>query len=168
MPLTVETGSGSASANSYVSLAEARTLAVALGVILSPVDADAESALARATTYLETFRDLFQGHRTNGNEQALAWPRKLAAINGAMLEEDAIPLLLKKAQVTAASLIGAGTDLFPVDDGKFITEDTVDVITTKYSEKLSRRGSHVDYPIVNAYLSPLLSDEASATGLRKY
>lgn len=160
MPLIAETGTGdNTAANSYVTLAEARTLAAAMGITISGDDATADSQLSRAVTYLEGYRDRFQGHTSQGNAQPLAWPRRLAMVDNTEIPDDEIPLLLRKAQVAAAAVINGGVDLMPVDDGRFIVKEKVDVIETEYSEKLSERNAVV-YPLINAYLKPLLVSDA--------
>ena len=135
MPLTVETGLGTLpGANSYVTLIEARALAATMGLSLPTLDADAETALSIATRWLEGFRGRWQGHASSGADQPLAWPRRLAQIEGQTIDDDAIPLLLKKAQVATAVESVAGTALFENTDGKFVISDKVDVLEKKWSE----------------------------------
>lgn len=157
MALVVETGSGTnANVNSYLSLTDARALAASMGLSLYADDVAAEGALARAVTYIEGYREEFQGHPSEGISQPLSFPRKLVFINGVEFPTDEIPLVLKKAQVAAAALVSSGVELFVTDEGKFIVEETVDVITTKYSDKTI--GRRTTYPEIETYLRPLLAD----------
>jgi hypothetical protein len=157
MALIVETGSGAANANSYVALDAARTLADMLYVALPADDATAESALVAAARFLEGFRDQFKGSLSNGSDQALCWPRSLADIGGFEVGSDSIPYSLKCAQVAAASLIGAGSNLTPNSDGRFVTKKDIDGLVTEYSEKLySTPDGSPRWGIVDAYLRPLL------------
>ncbi|MCW2763982.1 MAG: BcepGomr09 [Marmoricola sp.] len=164
MAIVVETGAGSdQTANSYVTLAEARTLAAAMGLTLPAVDADAEKAILGATRYLDGFRARFQGHTSNGAEQALTWPRRLVSIDGTTIDDDVIPLLVKKAQVAAAAEIGSGTNLFENTDGKFLKRDKTDVLESEWSEKIfTTPDGKPAFPAIDGYLLPLLRDDAGA------
>jgi len=76
MALIVETGSGSATAESYISVADATTYHNARGNedAWDAID-DKEAALRKATDYMgQKYRGLWAGVRAN-NEQALDWPR---------------------------------------------------------------------------------------------
>ena len=87
MALTVETGSGSATADAFVSVAdcdtycEARGLTDWTGAEDSPASIK-EAAIRRATAHLSGAY-AWKGARTKGREQALAWPRKQATQRGA-------------------------------------------------------------------------------------
>lgn len=157
MPLIVEDGSGAADATSYVALADAKTLAATLYLALPATDPAIEAALAGAARFLEGFRAQFKGHPTNGADQALAWPRNLADIGGFEVANDSIPYSLKCAQVAAAALIGAGQNLLPNSDGRFVTKKDIDGLVTEYSEKLySTPDGSPRWATVDAYLRPLL------------
>lgn len=79
MALVVETGTGSASSDTYASLAAASAYATAHGLTFAISGADevpAEQALRRATVWLDaSYRTRFPGYRVNGRSQALEWPR---------------------------------------------------------------------------------------------
>jgi hypothetical protein len=159
MALTVEDGTGIAGADSYVALAEARTLAASIGLALSnPAnDATDENALRAGVHFLEGFADRFQGYRTNGLDQVLSWPRSLATIGGFEVEGDNIPHILKAAQVAAAAEFLAGKNLFPDSDGRFVTRKEIDVLVTEYSEKLTAtEDGGPRFGVIDAYLRPLL------------
>jgi hypothetical protein len=113
--------------------------------------------LSGAARFLEGFRDQFKGSLSNGSDQALCWPRSLADIGGFEVGSDSIPYSLKCAQVAAASLIGAGSNLTPNSDGRFVTKKDIDGLVTEYSEKLySTPDGSPRWGIVDAYLRPLL------------
>lgn len=161
MPLTVETGLGiDPAVNSYVTLIEARTLAAGMGLSLPAVDLDAENALALATRWLEGFRGRWQGHASTGAVQSLSWPRRLVTVEGQTLADNTIPLLVKKAQVSAAIESVAGAALFENSDGKFIISDKVDVLETKWSEKIfTTPDGKPRFPAIDVYVKPLLTDD---------
>jgi hypothetical protein len=109
MALTVEDGSGIAAADSYVSLADASTIATALGLtfaISGDDEALAEQALRRATLWLDsTYRSRFPGWRTHYRLQGLEWPRQGAYDQNVVpqyIAVDEIPTEIKKATVIAA------------------------------------------------------------------
>lgn len=80
MSLIVETGTGSATSESYAAIATINTYATARGLTFvitgGTNEADAEAAARRATTWLDaTYRGRFNGRKTNGRDQRLEWPR---------------------------------------------------------------------------------------------
>lgn len=78
MALDVEDGTGRATAESYISVADADTYFTARGnAVWAAADvADKEQALRKGTDYMEgVYRPLWKGYRTYGT-QALCWPRQ--------------------------------------------------------------------------------------------
>jgi hypothetical protein len=109
MALTVETGAGLADADSYVSLADASSIASSLGLTFPISGADealAEQALRRATIWVDaTYRPRFPGWRTNYRAQALEWPRQGAYDQNVIpqyVPSDEVPIEIKRACVIAA------------------------------------------------------------------
>lgn len=134
--ITVEDGSNVANANSYVSVADARTYAANRGVTL-PVDNDAVAAmLIQASDYLETKACDYQGVPTYIDPpQSLAWPRTGVVINCTDFPSNAIPRQLIAAQCQLVFAIQAGVALFPnITPADYVTEETVGPITTKYAD----------------------------------
>ena len=102
--IVVETGSGSSTSNSYVSAAELATYAADRGIT---VTGTANLLLIRAMDYIESKN--FVG--TKGSKgQALMWPRTGVMLNSYYFASDAIPQLLKDAQIETAIAIGDGVD----------------------------------------------------------
>lgn len=107
MSLVVEDGTGLASAESYIGVADASTYALARGLSFPITDAAlAEQALRRATTWLDGhFRGQYLGWKKLGRRQALEWPR-----NGAYVQDDPygtisnaeVPVEVRNATVEAA------------------------------------------------------------------
>lgn len=105
MPLVVETGTGAANAESYVSVENAAIYAAARGLTFpaSPL-APAEQALRRATAWIDaTYRGRFPGTKMNGRSQALEWPRSDAEDrNCDEIPSDEVPVEIVNATVEAA------------------------------------------------------------------
>lgn len=173
MPIAiiVEDGSNVSSANSYVSVADARTYAANRGIEL-PSDNDALAAmLIQGMDYIESMACEFQGHPTY-ETQELAWPRKCVSINCQELAEDAIPKQLIGAQVQVAIAINAGVSIFPtieISPLNNVTEETVGPITTKYADPSKFLGADLSPQLsaVDAMLKPLIETcQQTSMGLR--
>ena len=74
MSLIVETGLNVTGADSYISEADAILRAVTLGLPFPATDAESEIPLRQAATYLEKFRNNYQGSKVFTG-QSLQWPR---------------------------------------------------------------------------------------------
>jgi hypothetical protein len=94
---------GSATADSYASLADATARLADLGFDVPP-DVELEPALRRATTWLDgAYEARFPGQRTNGRAQARAWPRKnVIDGNGQLILDNIIPIEVMQATIEAA------------------------------------------------------------------
>lgn len=107
MALVVEDGTGLATADSYVSLADASTYAIAKGLTFAITGGDqttAEQALRRATTWIDAvYASQFSGVRKNRRSQALEWPR-VGAVDRDYnyVANDAVPIEIVRATVEAA------------------------------------------------------------------
>lgn len=120
MALTVETGTGSASSDAIVSLAAADTYHAAQGnATWTGADADKETAIRRATGVLNGYA--WQGLRTYGRDQALAWPRvNVLDREGYVIGKNEIPQEIVDAccELALRELVTPGTltpDLIPGD-----------------------------------------------------
>ena len=123
--LIVEDGTGKSDSDSYVSLVDARALAVKYGYTLPTDDTAAEVALRQGAAYIDMQEPCFGGARKLLT-QALAWPRIGAKTTfKAEIADDTIPSQLLMAQVAAAAEYGAGVDVRPTDDGKAIASEEV-------------------------------------------
>lgn len=153
MALVIEDGSQVSGANSYVTVAEARTFATARGVTLSAVDADVEVLAFQAMDYLEALRSSFKGYKVS-DIQALQWPREDVYIDDYYFDSDDIPQELKNAQCQLM-MDAVDTTLQGNSGGRTVTKEKVDVIEVEYSAM----GATTDQPIfskANAFLAPLL------------
>ena len=123
MALIVENGTGLADADSYISLADARTFAANYGVTLPTDDTEAEIALRQGTQYVDLQEPCFIGERLT-DTQALAYPRN---------DDSGMPAALGKATVYAAAEFALGTDVRASDDGKAIaSEEVVGAVKVDY------------------------------------
>ena len=117
MALIVEDGSKVANANSYQSVDDLRTFATARNITTLPaIDADCEALLLKAMDALAEFGNRWQGIPTY-TDQALAWPRYGAYVNGLQIDSRSIPYELKYAQLQLA-IEAISSDLQENDDGK--------------------------------------------------
>jgi hypothetical protein len=103
MTLTVEDGTGLASADGFISVAYADSYHTAQGTSTwTGEDADKETAIRRATEYLSASMP-WDGLRTRGRNQALAWPRSgMIDRDGNGIDSDVIPVELQKATAEIA------------------------------------------------------------------
>lgn len=175
MALTITATVGSATANSYVTLAEAET---AMEARLNASTWDAATTDLKNRALVEAQRELqtldWRGTRTDA-VQALAWPREYAidpdAPSDADLDQlpdptyddDEIPVRVKEAQIELAyQFIKAGTsDLAMPTATDGILQKTVGPLTTVYAGAGYRatRGL-ARYPRVMALIAPLLASGA--------
>lgn len=149
--LIVEDGTEVVNANSYASIAYARTFAESIGVVLPTDDETLKASLLGAMLYVES--QPYQGQR-NSATQALNWPRKLVLLYGNLLSSNTIPINVRQAQVVAASMIYAGIDLTPVNSGQLIKREKVGPIETEYADPSSNDGASI-FTAIDLYLKPL-------------
>lgn len=165
MPITiiVETGSGVANANSYVSVSEARDYAANRGVTLPVEDDEVAAFLIKATDYLESLACKYQGKKTDC-AQSLQWPRTGVVICCVDVAGNAIPKELKQAQMALVLVQNEGLVLQPnITAGDFITEETVGPITTKYANPI-QAGITPQFTSVESLLQPLFFASCGQVG----
>jgi len=132
MALTIEDGTGVASADSYITEADAQTLAATYGISLPAVVADAEIALRQGYLNLNTHEIQLQEYRVYAVQTGI-FPRSYVYANGFLLASDAIPQDVKLAQLYAASAIASGVDTNAVDNGQNLASfDVKDVYSETY------------------------------------
>lgn len=156
MALIVENGTGVDGANSYGDIAGARTYASDRGVTLG-TDDQVSAQLILGTDYLQSFS--YVG-RPVSFTQALAWPRTrvLFAIDSPFPDDEIPPQLIAALYQLVIEQFN-GIELQPSVDsqssGGFILEEKVDVLLTKYSEKISTTSQPI-LPKVDALLQGLI------------
>lgn len=161
MALIVEDGTGSSTAQSYVSEEEVRAYAEARGVTLPDGDEAISPMLISAVDYIEAQRARFQGTKTRPGIQALQWPRTGVTLDCSyLLPDDVIPVELKNAQMALALEVFAGNPLMPSSNGRVVKREKVDVIEREFmtASDLGLDGlSTPSFPAVDALLAPLFA-----------
>jgi hypothetical protein len=133
MALTIEDGTGVAGANSYVTLAEARTYATDRGLSLPADDAALSVLLIKAWEYIDMEpRGSYKGNKTYLTSDTAKWPRTDVMVDGVTYASNEVPAVVKKAQIQAAVDIQT-TDPTPILAGNLIKRKKVDVIETEYA-----------------------------------
>jgi len=122
--LIIEDGTGVVDANTYILLADARTLAEQYGWALPADDNDANISLVNGYNYLNTLENGMCGTRSY-EDQTGAFPRDNCSCGNFAIASDVIKPEVKQAQVRAAVTFGAGTDVNPDNDGKNVASETV-------------------------------------------
>jgi hypothetical protein len=107
MSLIVEDGTGLANANSFASIAEADAYHAghlyAATWTNAPTDRKT-AALIMATRTLDSSAQ-WVGQRARPGVQALGWPRRLAYLDGVLLDDDIVPTPVKNATAEFARLL---------------------------------------------------------------
>ena len=132
MALEVETGTGSATAESYCSVADADARATAFGnTAWTGTDAAKEAALRRATAFIEQrYRENFKGTKLY-RAQALSWPRYGAIVDGWDLDSTVVPTEIKNACADLA--VRALTAELNADQTRAVIREKVGPLETEYS-----------------------------------
>jgi len=159
----VETGTGSATANSYLSEADADTYHEnhsGLDVWDAEAQADKEAALRLATQYLDVkYEGRWKGTKVNVS-QALAWPRLCSwGADEIYIEYNVIPQKLKDACAELALKIIQGDTLLDDIDtpGDIKSESSVVGPIEEEITYVGGKGLTKKYPLVEGLLKPLLS-----------
>lgn len=155
-PLTVEDGTGKTDADSYISTADADAYHDAIGnATWTGSAAQKEHALRKATQYMQqVYFDRWDGYRKTST-QALDWPREDVQIKGLRFVEyvtsTTIPQEVKNACASLA--LRALTDDLLADEERAVISESVDVISTTYSEYSPQRKK---YPEIDKMLAKYL------------
>jgi hypothetical protein len=164
MALIVENGTGVSNANSYVTLADARSFLASRGLSIPVSDTDAEALLLRAMDSLDAVCDGFKGVKASSTQE-LQWPRKGVYIFGYEFPEDEIPQELVKAQCFLSYDLQT-IDVAPATDGRRVTRERVAEIEVQYA---SASASSNPIPVSNKTrqtLAPLLKTSGFLSAIR--
>lgn len=154
MALLVETGTGSATAESYCTVEYASAYHTNRGNTewaALTTDALREAALRRATDYMrQAYRSRWQGYKVN-EDQALDWPRYGVEVEGYAVDSDIVPTEVKNACAELA-LKASAADLNPDLTQGVLSEQvgSIQVTYDKASPQFTR------YRAIDALLSPYL------------
>lgn len=163
MVLTPETGSGTAGANTYATVAELRVFAEARGQTVPQASADCEAMLIRAMDYLLGFESRWKGCRVK-KDQPLAWPRVGACQHGYPIDYDTIPQELKNAQM-ALAIEAKAADLLPTrtpEKPGGIKRDTIGPLTQEFATPLIA----AVYAKAEVFLKPLCKAQGMLWNVR--
>jgi len=155
MALEVEDGTGKATAESYISVADASTYHTNRGNAAwaaLATDAVREQCLRKATDYMiQAYTARWQGYKVDPSVQALDWPRYDVVVDGVALDNDAVPETIKRACAELA-LKAATAELNP-DLTQGVVSEQVGSIAVTY-DKNSPQAKR--YKAIDAMLSPYL------------
>lgn len=160
MALIVESGNGDSTSESYISVADANVFHSSRGnTDWEDIDTpDKESALRRATDFMQQiYRMRWKGTRRLST-QALDWPRicvVLDDVDYAEVPSDEVPLLVKHACAMLA--LKAHTEDLAPDVDPVVKREKVDMIEIEYGNSVPYKR----FRAVDALLAPLLSSSGS-------
>lgn len=172
--LIVETGVGIPSANVYGDtgqvaadvIAAATLFALNRGIVLSPDPLIVGPQLINATDYLEAQN--YVGSAVLYT-QALSWPRQNVLFDPSTpFPTNKIPQQLLNAQYQLVIEQANGININPSVDrsaGGYIIEERVDVLTTRYSERIGT-SSYPTMPRVTAFLRTIIIGTIAMRTLR--
>lgn len=149
MPLTVEDGTGLATADSYASRADADAYHAARGnAAWAAASTDArDAALRKATQYLDT-RYRWVGNRSTLT-QALEWPRYFVPRLGYPTGWPQVRVVHACIELALRALT---VDLLADDEGRDVLSEQVGPISVTYGPT----GGGVRYPVADLLVSPLI------------
>jgi len=154
MALIIEDGTGVATADSFVSLADARTFAANYGLILPTDDTEAEVKLRQGYLNLLTNERLLQGSRSTETQNNI-YPRTGVYDNCKLVDDDVIPESVKNAQVYAADSINSGTSTNGSSTGQNLKSFSVDGVYSESYQDGSSQSTNATIQGVYNSLYPL-------------
>lgn len=148
MTLIIEDGSGVPGANSYVTVDEAKDYYDLRGLTYPEEEKDFEQFLVRGADWLNGLP--FHGNKLyQGN--SMAWPRKNAFVDGALIPEDIIPQQIKSAQIEFSHMLYSGATPFePAEPGKRIQRESY--LNGLKDISYFDDGAEVKYPAIDIFL----------------
>lgn len=161
MALVVEDGTGLATAESYISVADADARHTALGnTAWTGTEAVKEAALRRATAYMEqAFRARWKGTRLL-RDQGLSWPRYGAEADGYTLESTYVPADIANACADLA--LRALTAELNADLTRAVIREKVGPLETEYAP---HGAEAVRYRSIDMALAPYLKGSGAMATL---
>lgn len=139
MSLIIETGLGIIDADSFVTLEDARLLAVKYGLTIATNDIDAEVQLRKGYQGLLVSERLLQGKRTFDVQTGI-FPRVNVISNCAAVDSNAIPSSVILAQLYFADAVNSGAETNGVNDGNDLASFNVQgVYSETYQSTASKK-----------------------------
>jgi len=161
MALIVEDGTIVPSADSFLSLVDARLLAVNYGLNLPIDDTEAEITLRNGYLLLLTEERNLQGSRVNEAQTGI-FPRKNVLQNCFGLPSDIIPQEVRMAQLYAADAINSGATTNNIDDGQRLKSFNVDGVYSETYQDGSSASTNASIQGVDNQLFPFTKAGLSA------
>lgn len=166
MALTVETGSGLSTSDALVSVSAADAYHAALGnAAWTGTDSLKEEAIRRATVFLSNgYR--WDGLRTNGRSQALAWPRSgCVDAEGHGIQPNEIPAEVVKAcsEIALRELASPGSMSPDVVKADAVKREKVGPIETEYTAVSTSAFDHrPTLLLVGEMLAPFIASRSGS------
>lgn len=166
MALTVETGSGSATADALISLAACGAYHLARGNAgWTGADADKESAIRRASAVLSMAYP-WAGMRSHGRSQALAWPRAGVVDRegyGILATEIPVEIVSACAEIALRELVSPGAMSPDVVPSELVKREKIGPMETEYANTTVGADAHRPVLIaVRDLVAPFLSVSSGA------
>jgi hypothetical protein len=165
MAIIVEDGTIVENANSYLSIADARSFALSFGVTLSAIDSEVEAQLLQAMQWLKGKN--YKGSRVS-IDQVLDWPRKNVYMYGFEVPEIKIPQDLKDAQAQLVIEIHNGVSILPTVTERQVKFKKTGPLEKEYfgSSVTGPSNNNPVLPIVERYMLELLINNGYIRVLR--
>ncbi len=165
MALIIEDGSVVPNANSFVTVADARTRAAIYGLTLPVLDADAESALITGAMWIKQQESQLQGARIDA-AQTLSYPRTPVYLYTFLQASDFIPQELIDSQVIAAVEQGSitGSILTPLVRENIKKENLQGTGDIEYFNGGSASSISANISTAFTILEPLTKSALSSSG----
>ena len=162
MALTPEDGTIVEDADTFATVAECQAYAAARGLTLPATDAAVEILLIKASDFLFSLENDFQGVRTDPTNQVLPFPRTGVYLYGIEFSEDAIPKILKDGQCQLA-FDASLTDLLATGAGRVIKKEGVGALQVEYGDDgVSNPQAQLSAAL--NILDPLFKESSNANG----
>lgn len=164
MALIVEDGTIVAGADSFLSLAEARSMATNYGLTLPDDDTEAEVVLRQGYLMLNKDEKTLQGSRISPIQTGIV-PRNDLYINGFLVANNVIPVDVKMAQLNAGDAINAGVSTNSVDTGQKLASFTVEGVYSETYQDDSKQSTNSTIQGVYNALYPLTKAAAGGSSI---
>ena len=161
MALIVEDGTVVPNADSFLSLIDARALAINYGIALPVDDLEAQVTLRNSYLLLLTEERNLQGSRVSEDQTGI-FPRKDVKKNCFDVAVDVIPTDVKMAQLYAADAINSGATTNNIDDGQRLKSFNVDGVYSETYQDGSNASTNASIQGVDNQLFPFTKAGLSA------
>jgi hypothetical protein len=154
--LIIEDGSIVPNANTFVSLADARTKSEALGLVISTDDETANAQLTQGYYQLKrSYQNRLKGNLVS-KEQTGVMPRYNMEANGFYIESDEIPEDFINAQLAYADSINKGNSVNNTAKTQEVSSESLDGVGSRtYKDGSSARTTPL-VPAVTQWLQPYM------------